>query len=163
MARELPLVPCREASQKATSITWQQGRPIDCFGISLCHLQYHCSHQSQSTDIGSKRGGIKKATSPLSSQGPQGGEELKKATSPLQSQVPKAGRNQKGHITAAVNHGGIKKAISPLLSRGPSREESKRPLHSCCLVVCEAGRNQNSCFSPAVNSKPGRNQKGSVL
>ena len=106
-----------------------------------------------------KWGGIKLPTSPLSSRGPQNGEESNCLHHPCLLGGPETGRKQIGYITFAFlgspKWGGIKLATSPLPSRGPqSGEESNRLHHPCLLGVPKMGRNQIGYITPAFSGAP---------
>ena len=106
-----------------------------------------------------KRGGIKLATSPLPSWGPQNGEESNRIHHLCLLGGPEMGRTQIGYITFAFlgspKWGGIKLATSALPSRGPqSGEESNRLHHPCLLGVPEMGHNQIGHITPAFSGGP---------
>ena len=106
-----------------------------------------------------KWGGIKLPTSPLSSRGPQNGEESNCLHHPCLLGGPETGRKQIGYITFAFlgspKWGGIKLATSPLPSRGPQNGEESNRLHQpCVLRGPEMGRNQKGYITFAFLGTP---------
>ena len=106
-----------------------------------------------------KRGGIKLATSPLPSWGPQNGEESNCLHHPCLLGGPEMGRTQIGYITFAFlgspKWGGIKLPASPLPSWGPQNGEESNCLHQPCLLRgLKVGRNQIGYITLAFLGSP---------